>query len=1483
MVKERMLIVVVPIKDTDAVEVSTLPAPDADNVNVIYKHEGVYKRLWINPESSMYEYRIVVDREFPELGSPLEIFDFTYDAVRMGSAPTISAQNVMWYAKKDSNSNDVTLEDSWTQDCHVVFNGENFYLKQIPTSSKSNDDARYKYDLDFVSERVVLETTYIYDVVQPFIAERPVSESSVFSFYGDINELVKRINASLMMSGLATASFRENFDWKLLHERPLDWNTNWQNYYALQDGEYVKLSEIYTQQSPAFVADTFYEYGHPRYLADNTTLAADDQFFSFSEWNSISLGTYNGVLSTKDVYIGYTEFPTQYEKAHANIFEHYNGDYNAYLRNEVYLTDNDGKLVMSGYMCMVGKDKKGEITTSEEKRVDIDKNTIHEALQHVKDTYELQYYIYRENDTEGVFTGNTIIMIADCEHDFADMNAGGTDYVRDDEGIPTTEHPFAYGVDNALLSIEKTNTTDKIITRMTGVGGTENIPWHYPNPTGDGWIKPVYFRGEEIQDIDVLYPLDEGSTPTDHTKYEKYLKNRIGDTFCYGKNYLNINKVDYLGRYDDNNISQFDDTETIIWYEFSILENTSIIVNSRCLLSGGVLSYELYKNGERVYDEDYDVFITGGAIDMPVGSYHLKLVVSYATPPQDIVETITKYYYPWRVSYCTLDKTWDWYQLAMMPLSLIEGIFSGTIDGWNVTFPAFLSNNPNLEFRNTGNAKTAGWYDGNRRVQKSEMLFLPEGVVKAYISGRGTVAPYVELMVDEKRQATAPQIVSQGFDLSEWEDSIGYLNYLFNQESGDDLYNETSDTKVRYSETLDLFIDKYIDFSIEAYLSDGWYKGGKKQSLQDYGMAIDSQVSPSVKDTIKFQMVKYVTPQPNLMPELYIKTDGQRRFYEAIEYPRIGIPDEAKGEKIEGGEVVNPLYKGESGSYYDFENLYMPEQPKEGFEEFSDIHPTIKGMTNTVNGTDIKIDVVEEFAYDELDNDEIWETADNNGVSGEYKHPYFFAKLRPLGFNLFDLALQDDMVISMTTGNCGACNFRIGVDENTGKNPVQIWQYDVYEGSDWNTKTFKYAAGTLRRYVNTANLYYDTDGTSDGYKSVKSFISGTLTPISGFIVDSDAQTSVFERTIYDSNLVINGYVGSLKQDNKNHSEGDVVTNGRFIEKQQDTTEEYVWVALFKDTDIYGTIMPSAKPNYNSEAYSVYIRPKSVTDTSSEDTADKFVIVNIKMPQVYIRYAEKELSKKIINHMYDNNYQKFNFSIDFSRIFLAENGNIEQLLNENSVLYVKYHKNRIYRQYVKHYTYTMNKSAVLPEIKVEMNEELSVTRTRVEREKMTSIRATNNMFGDVARRIETAVKGLEKKSLLKAEDAILNGTVISKDSKASLLDMHNTIVTNGNGTAENKTNFSDFTDKSNTFNTGVAERLKQIRLTVEKRLLPVADQVEINSSCSGTAKYHFEPAVPSADTQSKMWLDADGNDQTFSSTICPADQGMADITWTNISY
>ena len=168
MAKERFLTVLVPIKDGDCVNTTPYASKAAlktavplsmSNTNKIYKvsytsgSATVVEYYRYIPNINNSDYTLVVDREFPYLGKPLEIFDFTYDATRMGQAPTISAQNVMWFAEKDASGNDVTLEAKWIefgQQCHVTFNGENYYLKQIPTSSKSNEDARYKYDIDLI-------------------------------------------------------------------------------------------------------------------------------------------------------------------------------------------------------------------------------------------------------------------------------------------------------------------------------------------------------------------------------------------------------------------------------------------------------------------------------------------------------------------------------------------------------------------------------------------------------------------------------------------------------------------------------------------------------------------------------------------------------------------------------------------------------------------------------------------------------------------------------------------------------------------------------------------------------------------------------------------------------------------------------------------------------------------------------------------------------------------------------------------------------------------------------------------------------------------------------------------------------------------------------------------------------------------------------------------------------------------------------------
>ena len=70
--KERMLTVLVPIKDSDATLVESLPPVNPDNINVIFKYNGAYYRVYHDIHNNTYEDRIVVDREFPEIGNPLK-------------------------------------------------------------------------------------------------------------------------------------------------------------------------------------------------------------------------------------------------------------------------------------------------------------------------------------------------------------------------------------------------------------------------------------------------------------------------------------------------------------------------------------------------------------------------------------------------------------------------------------------------------------------------------------------------------------------------------------------------------------------------------------------------------------------------------------------------------------------------------------------------------------------------------------------------------------------------------------------------------------------------------------------------------------------------------------------------------------------------------------------------------------------------------------------------------------------------------------------------------------------------------------------------------------------------------------------------------------------------------------------------------------------------------------------------------------------
>lgn len=356
-------------------------------------------------------------------------------------------------------------------------------------------------------------------------------------------------------------------------------------------------------------------------------------------------------------------------------------------------------------------------------------------------------------------------------------------------------------------------------------------------------------------------------------------------------------------------------------------------------------------------------------------------------------------------------------------------------------------------------------------------------------------------------------------------------------------------------------------------------------TLEELGITIDSEDFNNNPDKYHgegfgIEQIKYITPTTNLMPSIYRETDGKERFYNAL----------------------NGTYTQDEGDgYYEFNHPYVDGQPREHIQNFEDIKPSIVGMTNAEGQ---RMDMFLEFAYDTYDNDE-------RDEEGNYKHPYFFAKLPKYdgdyGFNLFEQAIdEDEMTISMVTGNCAACNFVIAVGENTQKNLVQV----------------------------------------------------------------------------DEN-------GQLKRD----SNGNVLCTGVTPqEKQNDTRTNEVWIALKKDYDTFGTLLPAGtqKPSVN----------------------DTFVILHIDMPKAYILAAEERLERMLIQYMSENNDERFDFSISFSRIYFAENPSILKSINENARLNIDYNGTE-HILYVSSFQYKMNSKEYLPEITVELSDELTISQNAIQ--------------------------------------------------------------------------------------------------------------------------------------------------------------------------
>ena len=248
----------------------------------------------------------VNDTPFPSEENHAILTSFQYDSKRMGGAPTISATLM----------HQECLDRMWKYNVSAQFNGEKYFIKQIPSSQHSNTDILYKHEVELISERVILDNVYFYDVVSSEAEnDKPVSNSTKFTFFGDINEFAKRLNYSL-----------------------------------------------------------------------------------------------------------------QYRKV--------------------------------GYSVVVD-----EGISSEGKLVSFEDTVFSKAIQESYNTYEIPYY----------FVGKII-------------HFGFTD-----NAIPTI---FKYGIDESLLSIQKSNANYKVVTRVTGTGSSDNIPYYYPNDSARGDITLLYNESE---------------------------------------------------------------------------------------------------------------------------------------------------------------------------------------------------------------------------------------------------------------------------------------------------------------------------------------------------------------------------------------------------------------------------------------------------------------------------------------------------------------------------------------------------------------------------------------------------------------------------------------------------------------------------------------------------------------------------------------------------------------------------------------------------------------------------------------------------------------------------------------------------------------------------------------------------------------------------------------------------------------------------
>lgn len=770
---------------------------------------------------------------------------------------------------------------------------------------------------------------------------------------------------------------------------------------------------------------------------------------------------------------------------------------------------------------------------------------------------------------------------------------------------------FEYGAQNALLSIEKSNTNQGYCNRATGVGSADNIPYYYPNEASSATTKPHAVSPVDGTTGNTGITDDDKIEIIDENKFSKRIAqclpaeapwNNYGiiysgfENSCqFSVDRIRIKVLNDPAAYDFDGINWGSDFPRNIYWNFEIPEY--------CWKYEGIKYYKrpVTSTCNDVYRQAIGMrsYCISKGTHLPAYSLHYMRYVTYYifSSPRELD----------LLYHCKVSQMGNHARLCF-PIGYWLGGSPQRVRNFKIeisdengnhvadlktspvvnVFPEFDSEGANLvtiDVQGLEQASGDFWLHVSCKIEK----------YRAYID---KVESFPESYIDP------------------------YAEYFYELRSTPNFIHWPRNLRELYDE-LDTIKDQFCEIQISPIIVSGipsrWNDInklvlGEQRGLDFYGLR--SSQTPQDGDRIvrlyKPELSR-ITVQQRLMPTIYRKTNGEFSFYNANNNP----------EQSDDFKPYAEFYKDEEGNYRKFEHEYVEGNPRETKFTFEDIKPTIKGIINE-DGKEIGQFLA--VAFDANDHDFLKgeslggdpdQFESEMSSDSEYEHPYFFAKLpktkvsdkKGYSFNLFNSASPDEMIISMTSGVCGGCRFQIMVNEETKKNPVVVDE-----------------KGDLKRdkFGRIVVMGTSTAGAEDKYQDI----------------------------------------------------------------QQNTAENEVWVCLLKETDTYGILMPNANKN---------LRPKA---------NDTFVLLNIYLPTVYVQDAEDRLSKAIIKAMHDANSEKFNFSIKFSRIYFAENPMMLSSISENSQIKLRYN-GQIIALYVSSYSYKVDADEVLPEVTVELSDDVMV--------------------------------------------------------------------------------------------------------------------------------------------------------------------------------